>query len=729
MLKPNKKKGFTIVELVIVIAVVGVLTAVLIPTFVNLTNRAKEAENQTFVRNLNTQMGIREATEGKNKTMYEAMMEAEDIGYNVEKLTPVDGNDVVWDSVANRFAIVKPAYATNPIKENVVYSDGDIKVTSIHQLWKAYDSMPSSDNQSYSIYAKEGWKVSEVKNLKVGFDAGKNEGINAVEYGETSTPSTFAYSESGRKGPRFANDEGDEDGKKVVIRTNSVSTTLTIDDASTNGIYHYGVAGALNIIQCHTASYHENGKVAYAEIAKGRIVLEKGADVEEIHINKKGNEQAFDTVIIANNGGAEELPERITRDAVTVSSETLVVTVESNGSSENVYVYASGASGTTQKVTVGENKQNEAVNSALGQLVLDNGLAGEKAQTSEQKATAKDEVASEAASADFEKNPENANYVARIGQTGYLKIKDAINASTDGKIVVLLKDVEFEDISGSNRLFVTHNITLDGNSHTVTAHGRGFGIGASKVTFKNVIINNPDYGARCIDTRGGTVSYPHVEELTLINVVLSTPGSGGYLQPLTIGGNQTTKVKINIDNCELKTNDNGNAGYTIITFNPVDLTIRNSKISGWSALYMKGIDGSVGSAGSTVKVYDSELYSFNKYKGSDDNFGTIVLEDADINILLQDCMLTANTEYVSQSLIVFSAGNYTACTNSSVLIHGKGTITYGELVTNGSYAGNKGGEGCFLEITGGTFAADPTDYVDAEKYEINGEGPYTVSAK
>ena len=150
----------------------------------------------------------------------------------------------------------------------------------------------------------------------------------------------------------------------------------------------------MNIVKANTASYHENGKVAYAEISYGRIVLEKGSDVEEIHINKK-TASSFDTVIIANNGGAEELPERITRDAVTVSEETLVVKVESNGSSENVYVYADGATGTkgsTQKITEGENKQNENVNSALGQLVLDNGATADKAQTEEQQQSAKTEA-------------------------------------------------------------------------------------------------------------------------------------------------------------------------------------------------------------------------------------------------------------------------------------------------------------------------------------------------
>ena len=39
----RNKKGFTIVELVIVIAVIGVLAAILIPTFVNLNSKASDA--------------------------------------------------------------------------------------------------------------------------------------------------------------------------------------------------------------------------------------------------------------------------------------------------------------------------------------------------------------------------------------------------------------------------------------------------------------------------------------------------------------------------------------------------------------------------------------------------------------------------------------------------------------------------------------------------------------
>ena len=45
------KKGFTIVELVIVVGVIGILSAILIPTFVNLTENAKKAALQLNLRN------------------------------------------------------------------------------------------------------------------------------------------------------------------------------------------------------------------------------------------------------------------------------------------------------------------------------------------------------------------------------------------------------------------------------------------------------------------------------------------------------------------------------------------------------------------------------------------------------------------------------------------------------------------------------------------------------
>lgn len=45
----RNKKGFTIVELVIVIGVIAILSAILIPTFVNLANKAEDARAKSEV--------------------------------------------------------------------------------------------------------------------------------------------------------------------------------------------------------------------------------------------------------------------------------------------------------------------------------------------------------------------------------------------------------------------------------------------------------------------------------------------------------------------------------------------------------------------------------------------------------------------------------------------------------------------------------------------------------
>ena len=51
-MKHNKtKKGFTIVELVIVIGVIGILAGILIPTFVNVTQKADEAALKSNLAN------------------------------------------------------------------------------------------------------------------------------------------------------------------------------------------------------------------------------------------------------------------------------------------------------------------------------------------------------------------------------------------------------------------------------------------------------------------------------------------------------------------------------------------------------------------------------------------------------------------------------------------------------------------------------------------------------
>ncbi len=64
MKKTNKKKGFTIVELVIVIAVIAILAAVLIPTFSNVIAKANESAALQACRNELVEMKVAYATQG-----------------------------------------------------------------------------------------------------------------------------------------------------------------------------------------------------------------------------------------------------------------------------------------------------------------------------------------------------------------------------------------------------------------------------------------------------------------------------------------------------------------------------------------------------------------------------------------------------------------------------------------------------------------------------------------
>ena len=50
MLKRNSKKGFTLAELLIVVAIIAILVAIAVPLFVGSLNKAKEARDNANVR-------------------------------------------------------------------------------------------------------------------------------------------------------------------------------------------------------------------------------------------------------------------------------------------------------------------------------------------------------------------------------------------------------------------------------------------------------------------------------------------------------------------------------------------------------------------------------------------------------------------------------------------------------------------------------------------------------
>ena len=105
-MKNLKKKGFTIVELVIVIAVIAVLAAVLIPTFVNLTRKANLSADTVIAKEINTIIAAENAIDEFEG--FEDVIEAlYSNGFYLANLnTKTEGCFFIWDSETNKMLLV-----------------------------------------------------------------------------------------------------------------------------------------------------------------------------------------------------------------------------------------------------------------------------------------------------------------------------------------------------------------------------------------------------------------------------------------------------------------------------------------------------------------------------------------------------------------------------------------------------------------------------------------------
>lgn len=271
------RKWFTIVELVIVIAVIAVLAAVLIPTFLHLSKKAKEASDKSLVATLNTSLKIEEADSGKKpKTMHDAVLGLENQGYKLPQLITKSGEDLVYNIDENQFYLGSGAEELISKRNSDADPRNDL---SYHDFWHIEKSVPST--QKWSIYAHQ-WTTAEVENLTVGFDAG---------YEGQTTITSIGYDRSSAS-----------DSRSVIIRTLSVLTDITIN-APHDTVSHYGEVGKVTIPAIDMNCYNEYGNAKYVKVSAGKVVAKSNGSISIVFAdNTNGSEVA---VIKETNGNID----------------------------------------------------------------------------------------------------------------------------------------------------------------------------------------------------------------------------------------------------------------------------------------------------------------------------------------------------------------------------------------------------------------------------------------
>lgn len=255
-MKASKKRGFTIIELVIVIAVIAILAAVLIPTFANIIQKANVANDVALARNMNTILIADEATNGRSTDMYDVLIALEQGGFKLENLNPrADGNVFAWDKANNQIVYLDKKNPDKPIfqAKEIGNNKGDLYITT-------RKAEVFADYPGYSYYF-----ASDISG-NITLDEG-----SCLDTGEFALNGNVSV----------------KTNKDVEIH-GTINGTITVDSA--NGkITNYSVVKNVVIVNTASTSYHERGHVAAMEIKnslKGKVVLENDAYVEKLTNNK-----------------------------------------------------------------------------------------------------------------------------------------------------------------------------------------------------------------------------------------------------------------------------------------------------------------------------------------------------------------------------------------------------------------------------------------------------------
>ncbi|MBE7090580.1 MAG: prepilin-type N-terminal cleavage/methylation domain-containing protein [Clostridiales bacterium] len=237
----KKKKGFTLVELVVVIAVMAVLIAIAIPVFVNIIGKANMNQDIATVETLNTVIASDEFN-GPATSLGEAIDVLAADGRNFEEInSQIKNGEIIYDALYNRFSLLEDGELIYKGHGDTIYDNNAVN----RNIWRLCHSVSNVNSMKASVYLSS--KVSEADRAQdlhltalISIDAG-------------ATPYT---------GTLFIENEGEAN---VEVRGEWDRVEVTLPNGT---LSHYDHAEYMYIRQLLIEGYYEYGTVGTIEWEK-----------------------------------------------------------------------------------------------------------------------------------------------------------------------------------------------------------------------------------------------------------------------------------------------------------------------------------------------------------------------------------------------------------------------------------------------------------------------------
>lgn len=262
----SKNRGFTILELIIVIAVIAILAAVAVPTFAGVVRNARISAKTQMAKSINTILTVEEITDGRPKSMYDAIKVMSENGFDIGELSLDDDLLLAWVQGDNRIAVVDDEL-------NSVYTHNGAALPDDKVLiWQVVNEIPSES--ATSIYLADGFAGENIS-VSVGVDVGDNLDIKSIIY-----------------------TDDDAETKSILIRANGNATVTDISNNSDD----ISLLGASLSASLHSSEINETNRLSVYEslsefsLYNGNAVISSGASVETVRLLSEKQESISMTV-------------------------------------------------------------------------------------------------------------------------------------------------------------------------------------------------------------------------------------------------------------------------------------------------------------------------------------------------------------------------------------------------------------------------------------------------